>query len=735
MKKYLLISLLLCFYDSLQAQNWQFVKNYTYGQKAFGTGIGSDSIGNIYVTGHTENNNGGDYHNLIWKFDSSGNFLWVKTTDVGGKSVTDQSGNTYISGGAKYDSSGQKLWQIPYFASYFDIAIFPTGGVIMSGAKLIGNDTKSVLARYDENGDTIWTRIGDFNAGGSIPPAIDCDGSGTIYWVRNGFLAKVDSSGNLISNMTIPYQPFDVKATKDSSVYVLGYNILIKYNSNGEVSWSKAMAGSFGNKNINADDKGNIYLAIAKSSLSIDTINITGVGLFIAKIDSTGHIEWHAKSNYITGGSYVRLYLGDILVKAENEVLVAGGIDGVFQFGKFYSTLNYSTYDLFVAKISDQPVSLLSTAFTADKFQVCSSDTIQFSDSSIGNPTGWQWFFEGGSPSFSSDQNPAVTYDQPGTYFVKLVANDSIKSDSLIKNNYITVNTLPIVDLGEDTLLPAGSSFILDPLNNGGSFIWNNADTSQSITVNSSGNYSVTVTAQNGCSSADDINVLFNVSANFSANKIQVCPGDSVSFIDSSLGNISTWYWFFEGGTPTTSSAQNPTVIYSQPGTYFVKLTVNDSTSSDSVLITSYISVFPHPMVNLGPDTILESGTSIILDAENSGSQYYWSTGDTNQAITVSASANYSVSVTNQNGCAATDDIFVEVDSSSTTTRSAELLAHSSFNIYPNPATGGITINYYSQEPAELMIRVRDFSGQAKGTYFIEMVNGNESRIEKIIIE
>ncbi len=84
------------------------------------------------------------------------------------------------------------------------------------------------------------------------------------------------------------------------------------------------------------------------------------------------------------------------------------------------------------------------------------------------------------------------------------------------------------------------------------------------------------------------------VVANFSASSVSVPEGGTVNFTDKSTGNITSWNWKFEGGTPTTSTQQNPTnILYSNPGTYQVSLTVSDGTHSNTETKTNYIVVYP----------------------------------------------------------------------------------------------------------------------------------------------
>jgi PKD repeat protein len=76
---------------------------------------------------------------------------------------------------------------------------------------------------------------------------------------------------------------------------------------------------------------------------------------------------------------------------------------------------------------------------------------------------------------------------------------------------------------------------------------------------------------------------------NFSENVI--CSGSSVQFSDVSTNSPTSWSWIFQGGTPASSSAQNPTVTYNAPGVYPVTLIVSNANGSDINTQTSFITV------------------------------------------------------------------------------------------------------------------------------------------------
>ena len=77
--------------------------------------------------------------------------------------------------------------------------------------------------------------------------------------------------------------------------------------------------------------------------------------------------------------------------------------------------------------------------FIASSTEVFTNSLVQFENRSSGNITKWEWFFEGGNPAESSDEHPAVRYNQTGSFDVRLIASNDTESDTLFAENYITV--------------------------------------------------------------------------------------------------------------------------------------------------------------------------------------------------------------------------------------------------------------------------------------------------------
>ncbi|MCK4569590.1 MAG: T9SS type A sorting domain-containing protein [Bacteroidales bacterium] len=118
--------------------------------------------------------------------------------------------------------------------------------------------------------------------------------------------------------------------------------------------------------------------------------------------------------------------------------------------------------------------------------------------------------------------------------------------------------------------------------------------------------------------------------ANFSCNNQQPCETTSVDFIDESLGLITSWDWTFEGGTPSSSTAQNPTVTYNTPGFFDVQLIVGDGTTTSTLLIEDYIDVITTPAqadIPSGPTDICGGGTGYNYNTNSvpGAVSYFWS--------------------------------------------------------------------------------------------------------------
>ena len=143
--------------------------------------------------------------------------------------------------------------------------------------------------------------------------------------------------------------------------------------------------------------------------------------------------------------------------------------------------------------------------------------------------------------------------------------------------------------------------------------------------------------------------------AEFSVNSNQICAGSCVNFLNESTnGPFSSVLWTFTGGSPASSTSDNPQVCYAVNGIYPVSLSVVNDLGSDILTTAGFIEVsnnqFTIGISPPGPVSICE-GESIILTAQNGLSNYEWSNGTNGAEIIVTESGDYSVSAENSGGC------------------------------------------------------------------------------------
>ena len=107
----------------------------------------------------------------------------------------------------------------------------------------------------------------------------------------------------------------------------------------------------------------------------------------------------------------------------------------------------------------------------------------------------------------------------------------------------------------------------------------------------------------------------------FTASTTEVSLGQSISFTDNSFGTIASWSWTFEGATPSTSTAQNPTnITYSTAGDYDVTLIITDADGNSQTLTKeNYIHVAESILMQNGSVTTC---SGIFYDSGGANSNY-----------------------------------------------------------------------------------------------------------------
>jgi len=229
-------------------------------------------------------------------------------------------------------------------------------------------------------------------------------------------------------------------------------------------------------------------------------------------------------------------------------------------------------------------------------------------------PTGpytYAWIFQGGTPSTSTAQNPAVTYSTPGAYYTQLiVTGPNGCADTIKKNNYVIIGA-NAADFTIDHLTGCAplSVYCIAPQNSSVSYLWTAIggisstpfNTENLITFNNPGTYQVCVqmTFPGNCIASKCTTVIVGAvpSSNFSVSGLQnLCtpPLNNVIFTNLSNGTGAlTYNWQFPGGTPSSSTAQTPPLVnYTQCGVFPVSLIVTSPQGcSDTLQMDSLVHI------------------------------------------------------------------------------------------------------------------------------------------------
>ena len=242
-------------------------------------------------------------------------------------------------------------------------------------------------------------------------------------------------------------------------------------------------------------------------------------------------------------------------------------------------------------------------------------------------------------------------------------------------------SSLNLTASASPTAICIGNSSILTATG-ADSYQWNTGETNASITVTPSTNTTYTVTGTSaGCLATTTVSVIVNSSPNItaSASPTAICIGNS-SILTATGADSYQW----NTGETSASITVNP----STNTTYTVTGTSAgcSATTTVSVIVNS---VIPTISASASPSTIC-SGSSSTLSA-NGGTTYIWSTGSTNQTITVYPTTNTTYTVTGTtSGCSSSATINVTVNPSPSVTISGSpttICSDSSATLTANGAT------------------------------------------------
>lgn len=252
-----------------------------------------------------------------------------------------------------------------------------------------------------------------------------------------------------------------------------------------------------------------------------------------------------------------------------------------------------------------------------------------------------------------------------GATTVTLTVDDLNGNASSCTSSVAVVDTAGLtfipVNLGPDGSICNGSTVTLDAGAGQSSYAWSTGDTSQTIQVNMSGSYAVTVTSQQGCTGSDIIALSTHTvpASNPMANggPAVICTGGSLDLIADP--GFQSYAWS-TGSTQQTATATTGGII---------TVVVSDTTGCtrvDSINVTSVNAPAPVASITPAGNPIYGcGGAPVTLDAGSGFNMYSWSNGSAQQTISVNA-GNYSVTVFDANSCWDASSVVTVIDTNAT---------------------------------------------------------------------
>jgi PKD repeat protein len=341
-----------------------------------------------------------------------------------------------------------------------------------------------------------------------------------------------------------------------------------------------------------------------------------------------------------------------------------------------------------------------TASFTQDGNSGCAPLTVQFASTSSANATSLAWDFPGGTPAFSFEANPVVTWNTAGTYVVTLTASNSAGSST----STVTINVNDVPNVGFMHSVAGPNATFANTSSNATSYVWNFGDGSDvsneanpTHTYAQAGTYTVTLTAENECGTATFTQTVEIVGSAptpaISANSVEGCAPFTVNFSDQSSGSPDSWVWSFPGGSPATSTEQNPQVTYNLPGVYDVTLEVSNAFGGGSTTFPAYVTVLGPPTANF----VASSNQTTVAFANTSqgATSYEWNFGDgspisteADPTHTYAAPGTYTVTLVATNSCGSA---IIEV-TLTLTSGTGEVAWVDVFRLFPNPNTGAFMV-------------------------------------------
>lgn len=620
----------------------------------------------IYFTGpHVSNSFGGE-DVLVVKCDTNGTVNWINKygTSILERSEAiceDQFGNLHIGGIGdnakriliKVSSSGSlissKSLSVSNEVSWISSMVAVNNSLYTMGYSQTGSSREMYLSKYTLNHSLIWTRVYStsssfFNS--SYGKLIYKNNNLFVGWAtgvnnNDGFIAKVDTNGNLLTS-----RKFGSSSTDEM---IHGIDV----NSNEEIYYAGYESNS---------EK---QIAIGKTNCKLNSVcKLSAVNLTVSNLNlSSTNLSYSSSSNNLSSTNTIQRSLSQPTVQYDCKSIV---------------------------KPSEPPKCKLSGSFSFSTG--CVGDTIEFKANAIDSNgykiAQYNWEF-GDNTLYSGSNEVKKIYRNQGNYTVQLVILSSMNgfncADTIVKRLRITDSMKVILSNFDSTICYGDSIQINTPstlcealpvqykwipnIN-----ITNNKIPNPFISPKKNTTYILEITDKSGKIAKDSFHVRVITSccrsyARISMEKESYCLGDSIQFNNNSSFDMasSSFKWKFTNANISEFIGKNPPKVLFLGNQVEVKLELSDLCSNDTAVLK--FSLLPKPQLFMARSKSACEGDTIEIGEDQLGRRSYeWQPNininnnkKSNPLVKIANDITYKVRMIDDYGCVLNDSVVINI--------------------------------------------------------------------------
>ncbi len=305
---------------------------------------------------------------------------------------------------------------------------------------------------------------------------------------------------------------------------------------------------------------------------------------------------------------------------------------------KFTHTLTIIVLFLFATILCTENAFAQECEFTLEDIEICADDA----PATVFGPSGYATYSWSNG---ATTQNISVSVS--GVYTVNVVDMEGCEASA---SAVVTINQEPSISLEDVEVCTDDSPVTITAPQGFASYTWSTGASTQSIIVSTSGTYTVTVIDENGCDASASATVAINPAPSISLEDVEICANYSPAILSGPAG-FSSYAWS-NGATPQS-------ITVSSSGVYTLTVTdANGCTASACAQVT----VYPNPSISFEDIEVCEDNFPVLINGPSNFQNYSWSNGATEQNTLVDEPGVYTLTVYDENGCAATASVSISVE-------------------------------------------------------------------------